>query len=714
MKWTHCVYVFGICAVIATGSVANAQIINDENACTWGISNDELSIPSGSIITQAVLVLNNVRSTRSDAGLYVQLLDNPDADIDELTDAQPGNYFGVHGALLKEVSSYELSATPQTITIDLNQVDDPQSWTRNIFKTAPVITLADSTTVTCSSSMLSLFDYAGTGRSFGFGIDCDGVAIDAISLHLTIESRTELISPKTLTFTAGAVSNAPVLQFIADQTGTEGKTLSFTVNAEDADGDSLTYSAAALPNGATFTNGTFIWTPGYDQAGTYQMTVTVSDGVESDSQLVTIAILDQNRAPVLNSIGSKTVSEGQTLSFTASATDPDGDALALIAYSLPTGAAFKAGVFSWTPGYDQNGTYQVTIAASDGILSDSETITLTVNNTNRAPVLNSIGSKTVSEGQTLSFTTSATDPDGDAFALIAYSLPTGAVFKAGIFSWTPGYDQSGTYQVTIAASDGILSDSETITLTVNNTNRAPVLAQIAPQTINALETLTFTVSCSDADGDSVNLSAQNLPVNAAFAKGTFTFTPTNQQAGTYQVTIVANDGNGGTDTITVQITVKEVIVDWAQVVYEDFEGSMGLFTDGGKDCKLYASSRYAHHGNYSVNIQDNSSTNSSFYLTNGIDISAKSEMKIEFWYMPVSMDNSSEDFRLEYWNGSQWITCKKWAYGVDFKNGAFYSESITLKNTDYTFHKGAKIRFVCDASSNYDDVYIDEVSISVK
>ncbi len=625
MKWTHCVYVFGICAVIATGSVVNAQIINDENACTWGIPNDELSIPSDSIITQAVLVLNNVRSTRSNAGLYVQLLDNPDADIEELADAQSGNYFGTHGALLKEVSSDELSSTPQSITIDLNQVDDPQSWTRNIFQSAPVITLADSSTVTCSSSMLSLFDYAGTGRSFGFGLDCDGVAIDAISLQITIESRTELSAPKTVTFSAGAVNNAPVLQFIDDQTITEGKTLSFTAQAADADGDSLTYSATALPDGAAFANGTFIWTPAYDQAGTYQLTVAVSDGTESDTQLVTIAVLDQNRAPVLNSIGSKTVSEGKSLSFTASATDPDGDSV----------------------------------------------------------------------------------------VLSANSLPSGATFKAGIFSWTPGYDQSGSYKITIAASDGILSDSETITLTVNNTNRAPVLAQIAPKTINAFETLTFTASCSDADGDSVSLSAQNLPQGATFTNGTFTFTPTNQQADTYQVTIVANDGNGGTDTTTVQVTVKAVVLDWAQVLYEDFEGGMGRFTDGGKDCKLYVG-RYAHQGSYAANIQDNSGVDSSFYLTNGIDISGKSEMKIEFWYMPVSMDNSKEDFMLQYYDGSDWITVKKWALDIDFQNDKFYAESVTLKNTDYTFHKGAKIRFICDASSNYDDVYIDEISISVK
>ena len=47
-------------------------------------------------------------------------------------------------------------------------------------------------------------------------------------------------------------------------------------------------------------------------------------------------------------------------------------------------------------------------------LAASETITITVTNTNRAPVLAAIGNKTVAENATLTITPSASDADGGA------------------------------------------------------------------------------------------------------------------------------------------------------------------------------------------------------------------------------------------------------------------------------------------------------------
>ena len=87
---------------------------------------------------------------------------------------------------------------------------------------------------------------------------------------------------------------------------------------------------------------------------------------------------------------------------------------------------------------------------------------------NQAPVLNPIGNKTVTADQTLSFTVSASDPDGTTPSLSASGLPTGAVFNTGTgqFSWTPTPADVGNHQVTFIASDGSLTDSETITSTV--------------------------------------------------------------------------------------------------------------------------------------------------------------------------------------------------------------------------------------------------------
>src|SRR5439155_53378 len=107
------------------------------------------------------------------------------------------------------------------------------------------------------------------------------------------------------------------------------------------------------------------------------------------------------------------------------------------------------GVFSWTPTEAQGpGSYSITVRATDtGVpaLSDSETITVTVNEVNTAPVLNPLNNITNYELLPISFTASASDSDVPANTL-SFSLvspPPGATINpaSGIFSWTPSEAQ---------------------------------------------------------------------------------------------------------------------------------------------------------------------------------------------------------------------------------------------------------------------------------
>ena len=95
--------------------------------------------------------------------------------------------------------------------------------------------------------------------------------------------------------------------------------------------------------------------------------------------------------------------------------------------------------------------------------------------TNSDPVLDSIGNKSVDEGQLLTFTITATDTDGgDTLTYSASNLPTGATFTPATqtFSWTPAGGDAGTYPNVLFTvdDDGTpqASDSEGITITVNS------------------------------------------------------------------------------------------------------------------------------------------------------------------------------------------------------------------------------------------------------
>lgn len=264
-----------------------------------------------------------------------------------------------------------------------------------------------------------------------------------------------------------AVNHAPVLDLIGNRTVNEGELIEFTVNATDADNDTLTYSASNLPPGASFSTITrvFSWTPDFNQSGNYpDIEFTVMDDGEPmmiATQFVAISVDNVNRQPLLDLIGDKVGTEGVSIAFTVHAVDPDGDTLTYEASNLPPGATFttSTGVFSWTPGYSQAGNYtDIEFAVMDNgtpMELDTELIMISVGNVNRPPVFGSVGTQAALEGETISFVVSSTDPDGDSVVLFASGTPAGASFDAntGLFSWTPTLAQSGAYIVQFIATD---------------------------------------------------------------------------------------------------------------------------------------------------------------------------------------------------------------------------------------------------------------------
>jgi PKD repeat protein len=185
-------------------------------------------------------------------------------------------------------------------------------------------------------------------------------------------------------------------------------------------------------------------------------------------------------------------------------------------------------------------------------------------------------------------------------------------------------------------------------------------------------------------------------------------------AGTYTVTLTASNAYGSdAETKTNYITVTDPVGggDWVEITYDDFEGGFGNYTDGGGDCALYVGGTYSHQGSNSIQIRDNSGVSSSFYHTGSYNVTGYVELEVDFWFVAVSMDNTSEDFWLQYFNGSSWQTIETWARGIDFDNGVFYHKTVTIPDT-YNYPTNAKLRFMCDASGNRDYVYIDEVKWS--
>lgn len=347
----------------------------------------------------------------------------------------------------------------------------------------------------------------------------------------------------------------PVFNDIPPQTVAVSEQLTFTVTANDPDGDPITYAASNLPAGATFNAGThtFTWTPSAAQGpGEYAVVFTATAGGQSAIATADILVTGgTNDAPVLAPIGDKSVPINTNLTFTVSATDADGESITFAAVNLPAGAIFNPAthVFTWTPTAAQVGSYEVTFTASDGKLTDAETITISVTGGDQPPVFSNVPPQTVPVNTPLTFTVSATDPDGDPLTYSADDLPPSATFDPGTqtFTWTPTTTQGpGEYTVTFTASDGVRETMLPVEITVTGgTNNAPTFSPVGDQTVNAGGTVTFTVSASDPDGDPLTYSASNLPPGAVFIPATHTFTwPTtlDEGPGSYPVMFTVTDG----------------------------------------------------------------------------------------------------------------------------------------------------------------------------
>ncbi len=172
----------------------------------------------------------------------------------------------------------------------------------------------------------------------------------------------------------------------------------------------------------------------------------------------------------------------------------------------------------------------------------------------------------------LTFSVTAGDPDGDPIAsLVATNLPAGAMFTSnaahtsGTFSWTPSPPQAGDYNVTFTASNTLSASAITQITVTGGEITPPVVTAPAAVQATAGTPVTFTVTATTPSGATISsLTASPLPAGASFTSnfahtsGTFMWTPTIAQAGTYTVAFTASS-SGTSSSAATSITVTGVV-----------------------------------------------------------------------------------------------------------------------------------------------------------
>ena len=273
-----------------------------------------------------------------------------------------------------------------------------------------------------------------------------------------------------------------------------------------------------------------------------------------------------NYSPVANDTAI-TSSEDRDYTGMLSASDSDGDALT---YSIIIGPANgratvsdnATGTFSYRPVEDYTGLDSLIFSVTDSVLSDIATVSITVTAVNDAPVAVT-AAVTTEEDMDHSGLVSAFDIDNDP---LTYSLLTepshGTVAmtdsSAGTYTYSPKVNYNGSDSFTFTSSDGTLSDTAKVSITVNSVNDAPV-AFAERVTTNEDTEYSGSVSASDAENDTLTYSILTNPSNGTVSitnslLGTFTYSPTINYNGSDSFTFTANDYNYS-DTATVSITI---------------------------------------------------------------------------------------------------------------------------------------------------------------
>ncbi|MCP3998380.1 MAG: hypothetical protein GY722_25445, partial [bacterium] len=407
---------------------------------------------------------------------------------------------------------------------------------------------------------------------------------DAAATTVTINAEDggvpNLADSTSFTLTVTETNRAPVANPVVDQSVAEASAIApIDVSASDPDGTIPALSATDLPGWASFTDngdgtGTITGTPGYNDAAVTTVTINASDGDLADTTTFTITVTDTNRSPLISTISDQTLVEGDPLTLSLSASDPDGAAPSLSAVGLPSWATLVdngdgTGSISGTPAFGDAGISTVTVTASDGSLTDETTFKLTVTAGNRSPVFDTtLSDRTDAEGVSVALDAAATDPDGDPITYAATGLPPGIVIApiTGAITGTLSYDAAGSHPVTVTVTDNgtpILDASQSFVWTVTNTNRAPILVPIPPILGPEQTDLTFTAVANDPDGGTITYSLAGAPAGATIApdSGVFSWIPSEAQGeGSYAFTVIATDDGSPalTDTKTVTITVAEV------------------------------------------------------------------------------------------------------------------------------------------------------------
>ena len=405
---------------------------------------------------------------------------------------------------------------------------------------------------------------------------------NGVDSYMYIVSDGILTDTATVTVTVTAVNDAPVAVDDSDSIAEDGSsTVDVLANDSDVEGDTLTVVSVTQGAGGSVVDngdGTVTYTPNPDWNGIDSYTYTVSDGADSDTAVVTVAVGAVNDAPVAVDDSDAISEDGSsTVDVLANDSDVEGDTLTVQSVSQGANGSVVDngdGTVTYTPNPDWNGSDSYTYIVTDGLLTDTAMVWVTVVAVNDAPVTVDDGDGIPEDGSsTVDVLANDSDVDGDT--LIVQSVTQGSngsvvVNGDGTVTYTPDPNWNGVDSYTYTVTDGALTDTATVTVTVGAVNDAPLAVDDSDGILeDASSTVDVLANDSDVEGDTLTVQSVTQGVNGSVVDngdGTITYSPAADWNGVDSYAYTVTDGIS-TDTATVWVTV--VAVNDAPVAVDD-------------------------------------------------------------------------------------------------------------------------------------------------
>ncbi|MBW2989654.1 hypothetical protein KY358_05045 [Candidatus Woesearchaeota archaeon] len=427
-----------------------------------------------------------------------------------------------------------------------------------------------------------------------FYVEDDWYGIEVIAFYAN--DSYNITYSNNITLNVTNVNDAPVLSRINNQSLRMNISFTMQVNATDPDNDTIYFYTNSTLIWINLTTGVINLTPTEADIGYHMVNITINDSQLIDSVIINFSV-SNNSWPVLDAIGDQYGTKATLFELNLTATDAEGDNLTFTSNSSIFTIAWHnetMSKISFTPAFSDVANHSIQFTVTDiAGGTDSEIITFYINDSNRAPVLNtSIGNITWKYDTNLTDNITLSDyfhdPDNDN---LAYNV-TGNINITIVINQTtsnvsfyPDKGWSGVEYIKFYANDTsytVYSNNITLNVTPNN---APIfnvsIANISfKQGINLTDNITLSDYFHDPDNDNLAYNVTgNINITLVINQTTsnVSFYPDRTWSGVEYIRFYANDSQNITysNNITVNVSPNNAPVihniypyggsDWATV-----------------------------------------------------------------------------------------------------------------------------------------------------